>query len=451
MTKQAQQWLDTKYNNKQSGDSIKLLTSEELSGEIKIENYANTKEIILVRLEKGSLSKGKISKVTIRNCQEVERVLLGRNEITEIVFDGDFPKLTHLGARDNQLSKIDLSKVSNLEILNIAGNPIGSQEIEKAIKGLTKLKFVNTPGFSLKNIADDHADWINPDDIKNALGVKPTDPLPDDWKKKLDDLKKRPTQEDLNNAVKTAEKNVENKYKDYINPKDSAGKAKLEQAAKNIGFIDPKDNNALKQAAKTAGLGFSQKDIDNAIQTEKNNWKGFINPNNKPAVEAAAKGQGMVSKADYDKVVKERNDRPNITINDYQKLLVNQKPADYDAIKNELNKIKTLLGIPPASPLPGNLGDQLAKKSDLVAARDALNKWTNKFPGKNPDQVAAQSRPAPGTAVLTPEQQQKLNNYDRVVAERDARANISAVDYAKIEKWLELNQTDWKAQILHHQ
>jgi Leucine-rich repeat (LRR) protein len=180
MTKQAQQWLDTKYNNKQSGDSIKLLTSEELSGEIKIENYANTKEIILVRLEKGSLSKGKISKVTIRNCQEVERVLLGRNEITEIVFDGDFPKLTHLGARDNQLSKIDLSKVSNLEILNIAGNPIGSQEIEKAIKGLTKLKFVNTPGFSLKNIADDHADWINPDDIKNALGVKPTDPLPDD-------------------------------------------------------------------------------------------------------------------------------------------------------------------------------------------------------------------------------------------------------------------------------
>jgi len=117
---QAQQWLDSKYNNKQSGDNIKLLASEELSGEIIIKDYTNTKEIILVRLENGSLSKGKITKVTINNCPSVERVILGENEITAIVFEGNFPNLSQLEIQNNQLKAIELSKLPNLEFLNIS-------------------------------------------------------------------------------------------------------------------------------------------------------------------------------------------------------------------------------------------------------------------------------------------------------------------------------------------
>lgn len=58
-----------------------------------------------------------------------------------------------------------------------------------------------------------------------------------------------------------------------------------------------------------------------------------------------------------------------------EKLKNNQeKHTDYDTIKNELNKIKNLLGINPVTPLPSNWIDQLAKKSDLDTVKSALNK-----------------------------------------------------------------------------
>src|SRR4051794_4000600 len=58
-----------------------------------------------------------------------------------------------------------------------------------------------------------------------------------------------------------------------------------------------------------------------------------------------------------------------------EKLKNNQeKHTDYEAIKNELNKIKNLLLIPPTTPLPSNWIDQVAKKSELDTARNNLNK-----------------------------------------------------------------------------
>jgi len=161
--------------------------------------------------------------------------------------------------------------------------------------------------------------------------LSPTDPLPNDWKNQLGDLKNRPTQEDLNKAVKKAE----DKYKDYINPNNlnnPADKAKLEKAAKDAGFISPND------------------------------------------LENEAKKKGMVSKDDYDRVVRERDARANITQQQYQALLIE------------------------------------------------LNDWKSKFPGKTPVDVKKEidSKPATGGTVLSPDQQQKLNNYDKVITERDA-------------------------------
>jgi hypothetical protein len=356
---QAQQWLDNKYNNKQSGDSIKLLTSEELSGEIKIEGYTNVKEINLVRLEKSSLSKGKITKVTINNCPALKTVILGENEITAIVFEGNFPNLTQLEVQGNQLKEVELSKLLNLEFLNIARNPIDSQKIGESLKSLTKTKFINllgTSGFSLKDMAkDDHAGWINPNDIKNALGVSPNDPLPGDWKNKLDDLKKRLTQEDLNKAVKNAEDKAENKYKDYIDPKNSADKTKLEKAAKDAGFISPND------------------------------------------LEKEAKNKGMVSKADYDKIKQERDNRPNTTLSDYQKLLGNQeKHTDYDTIKNELERWRKLGQNPEkvaqdikdlqSRPATGGSGISSAEQYDYLVVRAYLSKKEGNNWRKNVDE-----------------------------------------------------------------
>lgn len=197
--------------------------------------------------------------------------------------------------------------------------------------------------------------------------------------KKLDDLKKRPTQEDLTSAVK----NAKDEFKDYINPKNPDDKNKLEQAAKDAGFISPND------------------------------------------LESKAKEKGMVSKAEYDKVVGERNARPNIPLNDWNNDYSKRpKQGDLDRIQNELNntnnKIKTLLGIPLTSPLSSNWIDQVAKKADLDAARNDLKAWTDKFPGKRPDQVDKdikdlQSRPTTGGsgtgATLTPLQQKKIEYF----------------------------------------
>nr|CAG8619209.1 10808_t:CDS:10 [Entrophospora candida] len=83
-----------------------------------------------------------------------------------------------------------------------------------------------------------------------------------------------------------------------------------------------------------------------------------------------------------------------------EKLKNNQeKHTDYDAIKNELNKIKNLLGISSVTPLPSNWIDQLAKKSDLDTVKSALNKWTGKFLNKTPEQVEAELKKTTGTGV----------------------------------------------------
>jgi len=96
---------------------------------------------------------------------------------------------------------------------------------------------------------------------------------------------------------------------------------KLEQAQKDKeNFIDPNDKTKLEAAAKNAGLGFSQGDIDKAVQAEKDKMKE------------------MVSKEDYDKALAEKEARPNTTLEEYQKLQNNQekhKPEDLEHHKPE--------------------------------------------------------------------------------------------------------------------
>ncbi|CFW92859.1 protein of unknown function (L domain-like) [endosymbiont DhMRE of Dentiscutata heterogama] len=327
MTKTAQNWLDTKYSDK-TVSKIKLHDQEnpveELSGELVIKDYAKVEVIDFTRQDKKNV-KDKITKITIDNCPQVKKIRFNDNGIAEIIFQGVFSNVEWLELLGNNLTKIDLSKFPNLAWLGVVRNP-NLTEIE-GWENLTKLQSVNlfdTPGLNGKKFKE----WKEA--INSALGSTSDDPLPNDWKNKLDDLKNRPTQEDLNKAAKDAEdkavKNTEDKFKDYINPNDPAQKDKLEAAAKN---------------------------------------------------------QGMVPK------------------------------NEFDGVKNELGQ------------------------------------WKDKFPNKTPDQAAKETGGAGTGATLTAEQQQKLNDYDKVVAERDARANISAADYAKIVEWfLENEGSGWQAQIL---
>ncbi|CAG8593422.1 997_t:CDS:2 [Cetraspora pellucida] len=160
-------------------ENRKAKVMEELTGELVIKDYTELEEIDFQRWDKKV--KDKITKVTIENCPKVKNINFDNSETTEIIFQGSFPNLARLDLPNNKLIKIDVSKLPNLTNLNIARNP-----------NLTEI---------------------------------------------TDDLKKRPTQEDLNKAVKDAEdkavKNTEDKFKDYINPNDPAQKDKLEAAAKN--------------------------------------------------------------------------------------------------------------------------------------------------------------------------------------------------------------------------
>jgi hypothetical protein len=235
MTKTAQNWLDTAYPDKTVSE-IKLYVKnsvEELTGELLIEGYTKVERIDFERWDKKV--KDKITKVTINNCPQIKKVKFNNNEITEIIFQGTFPNLNWLELPDNKLVKVDVSKLPNLIRLNVTRNP-NLTEIE-GWENLTKLEIVNlfdTPGLNGKKFKE----WR--DAINSALGSTSQDGrLPDDWKSKLDDLKNRPTKDDLNNAVK----NVEDKFKNHIDPND---KNKLEAAAKDQGMIPKNEFDGVK-------------------------------------------------------------------------------------------------------------------------------------------------------------------------------------------------------------
>ena len=121
MTKIAQNWLDTKYPDKKVSGKIELYDKnaevvEELTGELLIEGYDNVEEINLENWDKvkDDELKGKITKVNINNCPKVKKFKLNNNEISEIIFKGNFPDLVRLDATDNKLTEIDISKIPNL-------------------------------------------------------------------------------------------------------------------------------------------------------------------------------------------------------------------------------------------------------------------------------------------------------------------------------------------------
>lgn len=156
-------------------------------------------------------------------------------------------------------------------------------------------------------------------------------------------------------------------------------------------------------------LGLSDNELDNlttvtglAMPTKK---VGGANTNLtlKEAIDKANRYQAL--NIDDNDIIRENGE---IDKGKLEKLKNNQaKYADYETIKNELNKIKNLLLIPPTTPLPSNWINQVAKKSELDEARNNLTKWTGKFPSKTPEQIEAELKKTTGTGV-DPSTLQKL-------------------------------------------
>jgi len=209
MTKTAQNWLDTTYGNKNSVVKVELhswnpwIDSEELTGDLLIDDYINVEEILVERWERGGdgKSRGKITKVTISNCPKLKKLCLESNEIKEIVFKDKLPNLTELRLGDNQLTKVDISNLPALSFLNLTYNSITDIKGIEYLTNLHMISLFENPGFNGRQ----YREWG--DAIKDLLGIPLTNPLPDTWKNdlkvKLDGLKNQPGQKELENKIKS--------------------------------------------------------------------------------------------------------------------------------------------------------------------------------------------------------------------------------------------------------
>ncbi|CAI2194967.1 1508_t:CDS:2, partial [Funneliformis geosporum] len=121
---------------------------DELTGELVIDGFVNTKAINFERRSStAAMMQGKITKLTIKNCPNLESIDLDENEIEEINFDGKLLKLKKLDVRDNLLKKFSvwaefLRKLKTFDFTGINGeteikNKLGGKNLQDIPSGQT--------------------------------------------------------------------------------------------------------------------------------------------------------------------------------------------------------------------------------------------------------------------------------------------------------------------------
>ncbi|MCE8159301.1 MAG: hypothetical protein I3270_01875 [Candidatus Moeniiplasma glomeromycotorum] len=168
-----------------------------------------------------------------------------------------------------------------------------------------------------------------------------------------------------------------------------AEKQKLKEIIQKAG-VNPDDSNADQQMEDLKNRP-TKEQLNQAVQAKEEEFKDFINPSDKDEIQAAAEKQGMVSKENYDKVVKERDARPDTTLTDYQNLKDNQeKHTEKDLEHHKPEDLK------PAD-LPDNWKTELARIPDLEKrpTQDVLDSaikdkddWKKKYDDSEKDKEA---------------------------------------------------------------
>jgi len=369
MTITAQNWLDDKYPNKTVGGKIEVYDEnvegvEELTGELLIENYVNAEEINLERRDERK--SGRNGKL--------------KGQITKVTIK-NCPKLKELKLNNNEIKEIIFEgEFPDLVQIDSIDNKLTEIDISKAPKlewlavtrnPITKIKGLEY-ATQLRNVILIDSPGFNgreygewKDAIKDILNVPLTDPLPDTWKTDLT--------------------------------------TKLDELENRL----------------------TQEKLDEAVENERKKYEKHIAPDK---LEEEAEKKGMTSKEKYDKVVEERDARPEIEKevweNDYSK---RPEKAELDNIQAELDKIKGLLGLGSTDNLPTDWQNQLAKKDDLVAAQNGLKEWTDKFDGKTADQVEKENKKAETVDALQKELDDWKNQFSgkspETVAKEIAEAN----------------------------
>jgi hypothetical protein len=132
-------------------------------------------------------------------------------------------------------------------------------EVDKKLDGIAgKLGLGERNDLTDDNLANFQGAAQERNHARHSLRTNDLSKLPQIPKNEtLQTLLERPTKEEQEEAVNNARQQEADKYNGYINPTD---KEKLGEAAKKV------------------GLGFTQQDIENAINKERENWKGYVDP-----------------------------------------------------------------------------------------------------------------------------------------------------------------------------
>lgn len=123
----AQEWLKNNFSDK-SVKEINNSKKEELTGEIKIEDYSELEQINLYKSKE-------ITKVTISGCQKVKYIDVSSNKITELLGIEGLSDLERLNVGQNEIKGLNLLQNKKLKIIICYNNPFidGSVDINDGL------------------------------------------------------------------------------------------------------------------------------------------------------------------------------------------------------------------------------------------------------------------------------------------------------------------------------
>jgi len=170
----AQEWLEKNYKKEETEISFILFKVNnekneendiELEGELLVDDYSDLKTIDL------SEAKG-ITKLTIKDCPNIEVINIYDNPITEIVGLGSLTKLRDLNFGNTEIREIDISKSTRLESLSLQknGQEVKINGFENIIKKLNYWNSIETMTFPGEKITEGDLKGIAKD-----LGIKDED------------------------------------------------------------------------------------------------------------------------------------------------------------------------------------------------------------------------------------------------------------------------------------
>lgn len=223
----AQEWLEKTFSDK----NTKEINSkkEELTGEIKIENYPELEVINFWQSKE-------ITKVTISGCPKVKHIDVSCNKIAELVGIEELVDLERLNIGQNEIKGLNLLQNKKLKVIICYNNPLldGSIDINDGLTFFNGSTVLNTVAISTKGSYKEKLS-----EVAKGLGIKE------------EDLKDKTIQE-----IKEL---IENKVKELAESKENIEKIN----DKLPGLIDPNtgkvDENKLNEIKEKNDIADSLK------------------------------------------------------------------------------------------------------------------------------------------------------------------------------------------------